>query len=188
MAFVDPARYSNPLRRFARTLVPGADPLVAAPLPLPESLAGEPWYSVGRAVSALGGARVDGWCLEEWSGKALRACFTACWRAADGRLWNVLPDRRTLLFLPDPARRYEGVPVAPRYQSLERDALLGDYLKVCAALGRPGLDEAGWDTLQQTRERLEGWLELGGSGNSPCPCRSGRRYQNCCSRRLRDSL
>jgi hypothetical protein len=181
MAFVDPVRYSNPLRRFARTLVAGAEPQVAAPLPLPESLAGEPWYSVSRAVSALGGERVDGWCLQEWPGKAMRATFAACWRDADGRLWNVLPDRRTLLFLPDPLRRYEGVPVAPRYQSLERDALLADYLKVCETLGRPTLDD-------ETRERLEGWLELGGTGASQCPCQSGKRYQNCCSRRLRDSL
>jgi len=47
MAFVDPSRFSNPLRRFARSLVPDGEPLVAAPLPLPESLADEPWYSVG---------------------------------------------------------------------------------------------------------------------------------------------
>lgn len=188
MAFVDPARYSNPLRRFARTLVPGGDPLVALPLPLPESLDGEPWYSVARAVSALGGERVDGWCLEEWPGKALRATFGACWRDAGGRLWNVLPDRRTLLFLPDPARRHEGVPIAARHQSLERDALLTDYLKVCGILARPTLDEASWATLDQTRERLEGWLEAGGRGDSPCPCRSGKRYRNCCSRRLSDSF
>lgn len=188
MAFVDPSRFSNPLRRFARTLVAGGEPEVAAPLPLPESLAGEPWYSVGRAVSALGGARVDGWCLEEWPGKALRASFSACWRDGSGRLWNVLPDRRTLLFLADPLRRHEGVAIAPRYQGLERDALLADYLKVCVALGRAGLDEAAWETLQQTRERLEGWLELGGQGDSRCPCQSGKRYRNCCSRRLRESL
>ncbi len=188
MAFVDPSRFSNPLRRFARSLVPGGEPLVAAPLPLPESLADEPWYSVGRAVAALGGSRVDGWCLQEWPGKALRARFGACWRDPGGRLWNVLPGGETWLFLPDPQRRYEGAPIAARYLSLQRDALLDDYLKVCGALARPGLDEAAWATLKQTGERLEGWLELGGSGEQACPCRSGKRYRACCSRRLRDSL
>jgi hypothetical protein len=188
MPFVDPSRFSNPLRRFARTLVPGAEPEVAAPLPLPESQGGEPWYSVGRAVASLGGERVDGWRLQEWPGQALRAEFSACWRDADGRLWNVHSGDRVWLFLPDPRRRYEGVPVAARYQALSRDALLEDYLRVRTALGRPGLDEEVRETLQQTRERLEAWLALGGSGDQRCPCQSGKRYQTCCSRRLRDSL
>lgn len=188
MPFVDPSRFSNPLRRFARTLVPGAEPEVAAPLPLPESQGGEPWYSVGRAVACLGGERVDGWRLQEWPGQALRAEFSACWRDADGRLWNVQSGDRVWLFLPDPRRRYEGVPVATRYQALSRDALLEDYLRVCTALGRPALDEEVRETLQQTRERLEAWLALDGSGDQRCPCQSGKRYQTCCSRRLRDSL
>ncbi|PBD21439.1 hypothetical protein CLM86_43215, partial [Pseudomonas aeruginosa] len=55
MPFSVPTHLSNPLRRFARRLVPDAAPEVAAPLPMPESLAGEPWFSVGRAVEALGG-------------------------------------------------------------------------------------------------------------------------------------
>ncbi|MBF3216575.1 hypothetical protein HKT45_35500, partial [Pseudomonas aeruginosa] len=50
MPFSAPTHLSNPLRRFARRLVPDAAPEVAAPLPMPESLAGEPWFSVGRAV------------------------------------------------------------------------------------------------------------------------------------------
>lgn len=188
MAFVDPSRLSNPLRRFARTLVADARPEVAVPLPLPESLAGEPWYSVGRAVAGLGGGRVDGWCLQEWPGRALRATFSACWRDGDGRLWNVLPGGQTWLFLPDPQRRYAGVPIAARYQALSRDVLLADYLHVSGELARLAPDSAARQTLQQTAERLEGWLELGGTGDSQCPCQSGKRYQNCCSRRLRDSL
>ncbi len=188
MAFVDPHRYSNPLRRFARTLVPGAEPEVAASLPLPESLSGEPWYSVGRAVASLGGARVDGWRLQEWPGQALRAEFSACWRDPGGRLWNVQPGDSVWLFLPDPQRSYEGVAVADRFRALSRDALLEDYLQVCTALGRAELSDAAEETLGQTRERLEAWLELGGRGDQRCPCQSGKRYENCCSRRLRDSL
>ncbi len=102
MPFSVPTHLSNPLRRFARRLVPDAAPEVAAPLPMPESLAGEPWFSVGRAVEALGGERVDGWILEEWRGLALRA--------------------------------------------------------------------------------RESWLALGGRGDQACPCGSGKRYRNCCSR------
>lgn len=188
MAFSDPSRFSNPLRRFARTLVTAGEPEVAAPLPLPESLAGEPWYSVGRAVACLGGERVDGWCLQEWPGQALRATFSACWRAADGRLWNVLPGGQTWLFLADPQRRYEGLPIAERYQALSRDALLADFLQVSGELARVAPGSEVRQTLQQTRERLQGWLELGGRGDQGCPCQSGKRYRTCCSRRLRDSL
>ncbi|MNP76550.1 SEC-C motif protein [compost metagenome] len=80
------------------------------------------------------------------------------------------------------------MPVAERYQALSRDALLADYLRVCEILARPALDEETRLTLQQTSERLEGWLELGGRGDRQCPCQSGKRYRNCCSQRLRDSL
>ncbi|MCO2313787.1 hypothetical protein FA370_29260, partial [Pseudomonas aeruginosa] len=31
-------------------------------------------------------------------------------------------------------------------------------------------------------ERLESWLALGGRGDQACPCGSGKRYRNCCSR------
>lgn len=128
MPFSVPTHLSNPLRRFARRLVPDAAPEVAAPLPMPESLAGEPWFSVGRAVEALGGERVDGWILEEWRGLALRARFSACWRDPRGNLWNVLPQAGAIAFLADPQRRYEGVPLADQYQALSRDVLLEDYL------------------------------------------------------------
>ncbi|MCT4823371.1 SEC-C domain-containing protein, partial [Pseudomonas aeruginosa] len=30
--------------------------------------------------------------------------------------------------------------------------------------------------------RLESWLALGGRGDQACPCGSGKRYRNCCSR------
>ena len=99
---------------------------------MPESPAGEPWFSVGRAVEALGGERVDGWILEEWRGLALRARFSACWRDPRGNLWNVLPQAGAIAFLADPQRRYEGVPLADQYQALSRDVPLEDYL-TCGA-------------------------------------------------------
>lgn len=188
MAFVDPVRFSNPLRRFARRLVEERLPEVAAPLPLPESLSSEPWYSAGRAAASLGGERVDGWRLQEWPGKALRATFSACWRDGEGRLWNVLPGGETWLFLADPRRQYAGLPIADRYHALVRDALLEDYLKVCDLLSRRPLQAASREALLPMRERLEGWLELGGCGDQRCPCQSGKRYATCCSRRLAASL
>ncbi|MBG5744873.1 SEC-C domain-containing protein [Pseudomonas aeruginosa] len=182
MPFSAPTHLSNPLRRFARRLVPDAAPEVAAPLPMPESLAGEPWVSVGRAVEALGGERVDGWILEEWRGLALRARFSACWRDPRGNLWNVLPQAGAIAFLADPQRRYEGVPLADQYQALSRDVLLEDYLGLRRQLARAGLDDEARERLAGMAARLESWLALGGRGDQACPCGSGKRYRNCCSR------
>ncbi len=182
MPFSVPTHLSNPLRRFARRLVPDAAPEVAAPLPMPESLAGEPWFSVGRAVEALGGERVDGWILEEWRGLALRARFSACWRDPRGNLWNVLPQAGAIAFLADPQRRYEGVPLADQYQALSRDVLLEDYLGLRRQLARAGLDDEARERLAGMAARLESWLALGGRGDQACPCGSGKRYRNCCSR------
>lgn len=186
MPFQAPTHLSNPLRRFARRLVAQGEPEVAAPLPLPESLAGEPWYSVGRAVESLGGERVDGWCLEEWPGLALRARFSACWRDPQGRLWNVVPKGAAIAFLADPARRYEGVPLPEQFQALSRDELLEDYLWLCRELLRPTLDDEVREVRAGMRQRLESWLELGGRGDARCPCGSGRRYRSCCSKRVRE--
>ncbi len=158
MPFSVPTHLSNPLRRFARRLVPDAAPEVAAPLPMPESLAGEPWFSVGRAVEALGGERVDGWILEEWRGLALRARFSACWRDPRGNLWNVLPQAGAIAFLADPQRRYEGVPLADQYQALSRDVLLEDYLGLRRQLARAGLDDEARERLAGMAARLESWL------------------------------
>lgn len=155
MPFSAPTHLSNPLRRFARRLVPDAAPEVAAPLPMPESLAGEPWFSVGRAVDALGGERVDGWILEEWRGLALRARFSACWRDPRGNLWNVLPQAGAIAFLADPQRRYEGVPLADQYQALSRDVLLEDYLGLRRQLARAGLDDEARERLAGMAARLE---------------------------------
>ncbi len=160
MPFSVPTHLSNPLRRFARRLVPDAAPEVAAPLPMPESLAGEPWFSVGRAVEALGGERVDGWILEEWRGLALRARFSACWRDPRGNLWNVLPQAGAIAFLADPQRRYEGVPLADQYQALSRDVLLEDYLGLRRQLARAGLDDEARERLAGMAARLESWLAL----------------------------
>ncbi|MCP8464058.1 hypothetical protein NK553_08880 [Pseudomonas sp. ZM23] len=187
MSFRVPTHLTNPLRRFARRLVDNGTPEVAAPLPLPDGLAGEPWYSVGRAVDGLGGERVDGWCLEEWPGLALRAHFSACWRDARGRLWNVLPGATAIAFLPDPKRRYEGVPLPEHFHALERDELLEDYLWLRRELARHQLDDERREVRQSMCLRLESWLELGGRGDKPCPCNSGKRYRGCCSRRVREN-
>lgn len=187
MPFRAPTHLTNPLRRFARRLVENGTPEVAAPLPLPDGLAGEPWFSVGKAVEGLGGERVDGWCLEEWHGLALRAHFSACWRDAQGRLWNVVPGAEAIAFLPDPKRRYEGVPMPEQFHALERDELLEDYLWLSRELTRHQLDDERREVRESMRARLENWLELGGRGDKPCPCNSGKRYRNCCSKRVREN-
>ena len=187
MPFRAPSHLTNPLRRFSRRLVENGTPEVAAPLPLPDSIAGEPWFSVGKAVEGLGGERVDGWCLEEWPGLALRARFSACWRDAQGRLSNVLPGGEPIAFLPDPKRRYEGVPLAEQLHALERDELLEDYLWLSRELGKPQMDDERREVRESMRQRLESWLELGGRGDKPCPCNSGKRYRNCCSKRVREN-
>ncbi|MCT4906682.1 SEC-C domain-containing protein, partial [Pseudomonas aeruginosa] len=49
-------------------------------------------------------------------------------------------------------------------------------------LARAGLDEEARERLAGMAARLESWLALGGRGDQACPCGSGKRYRNCCSR------
>lgn len=110
------------------------------------------------------------------------ARFSACWRDPRGNLWNVLPQAGAIAFLADPQRRYEGVPLADQYQALSRDVLLEDYLGLRRQLARAGLDDEARERLAGMAARLESWLALGGRGDKACPCGSGKRYRNCCSR------
>lgn len=186
MPFLDPCRFTSPLRRFARTLKAG-EPQAVAALPLPESRDGQSRQSVERAVAALGGERVEGWRLLEWPGLALCALHAVVWRDARGRLWNV-QDEAAWLFVPDARLRPDTRPPLPRHQLLRRDALAEDFIRVREAAGRCSAGSEAALVLAQTVERLQGWLELGGRGDAPCPCQSGRRYALCCSPRLRASL
>ncbi len=95
--------------------------------------------------------------------------------------------RRAIAFLPDPKRRYEGVPLAEQLHALERDELLEDYLWLSRELGKPQMDDERREVRESMRQRLESWLELGGRGDKPCPCNSGKRYRNCCSKRVREN-
>lgn len=47
---------------------------------------------------------------------------------------------------------------------------------------RAGLDDEARERLAGMAARLESWLALGGRGDQACPCGSGKRYRNCCSR------
>lgn len=188
MSFADPSSFTNPLRRFARTLGGSASVEVAQPLPLPESRAGQSHLSVERAVATLGGERVDGWRLQEWPGVALRAEYVAAWRDGSGRLWHVQGDDGNWLFQSDPQPRARLSLPLPRYQALSRDVLVEDLLQASQARDRSAPGSDARVVIGQTVERLTGWLALQGSGDVACPCGSGRRYANCCSRRLRDSL
>lgn len=182
MPFVDPSRFTAPLRRFARNLGSHAEPQVVQPLALPESQS-SPQQAVARAVTSLGGEAVSGWRLQEWKGIALSASQALVWRDTEGRLWN-LQDEGYWLFVVDGALRQ----ARPRYQALRRDALVEDFIRVGEQQVRCTSGSEAAQVLAQTAERLAGWLELGGKGDAPCPCQSGRRYAACCSPRLRESL
>lgn len=74
------------------------------------------------------------------------------------------------------------MPLADQYQALSRDVLLEDYLGLRRQLARAGLDDEARERLAGMAGRLESWLALGGRGDQACPCGSGKRYRNCCSR------
>ncbi|MFP8932942.1 SEC-C metal-binding domain-containing protein, partial [Pseudomonas aeruginosa] len=112
----------------------------------------------------------------------LRECFSFCGCVLRVKLVNVLPQAGAIALRAAPQRRYEGVPLADQSQALSRDVLLEDYLGLRRQLARAGLDDEARERLAGMAARLESWLALGGRGDQACPCGSGKRYRNCCSR------
>ncbi len=131
---ITPAKLSQDLAALCNALVGGGTTVV---LPRLVPLGERPldcFETVERQVVDRGGSACHGWALWEWPGLFLEGEFYAVWRDVDGALRDITPrtgEARSILFLPDPARQFDGRRVKNVRQPISPDPAVEGFLRAC---------------------------------------------------------
>ena len=129
-----PAQPSEELAKFCGQLVAGGAPVTLPRLAPPEARPLDCFETVEQKVAGDGGAPCYGWSLWECPGLFLEAEFYAVWRDAAGALNDITPrpgESRTILFLADPLRTFDGRRVKAVRQALLPDPAVLGFLRAC---------------------------------------------------------
>ncbi|MCY1399274.1 hypothetical protein D9M71_143260 [compost metagenome] len=116
-----------------RRVVPTESPVLVPCKPLSGKPLNECFPIVDEHIAAHGGQRVVGWALWERPGVFVEAELHCVWRDSSGNLLDLVPRQipfDTIVFLPDPARQYQGRQVDNIRQALvdDREVLRFLYL------------------------------------------------------------
>ena len=129
-----PAQPTEELATFWGKLVAGGAPVTLPRLAPLEARPSDCFETVEQKVADQGGAPCYGWTLWEWPGLFLEAEFYAVWRDPAGALHDITPrpgDSRSVLFLADPARVFDGRRVKTVRQALLSDPAVAGFLRAC---------------------------------------------------------
>ena len=129
-----PAKLTQDLAMFCGQLVAGGAPVALPRLAPPEARPLECFETVEQKVADHGGAPCYGWALWEWPHLFLEAEFYAVWRDPTGGLHDITPrpgDSRSILFLQDPQRIFDGRRVKTVRHALSRDPAVAGFLRAC---------------------------------------------------------
>jgi hypothetical protein len=129
-----PAQSTQELAKLCGQLVPGGAPVVLARLAPVEARPLDCFETVEQRVADRAGAPCYGWALWEWPGLFLEAEFYAVWRDPEGKLNDITPrpgDSRSILFLTDPQRVFDGRRVKTVRHAISRDPAVAGFLRAC---------------------------------------------------------
>lgn len=199
-----PPEITERVATFMARLSPGAEAVRIAVTPLPDADLHSCFRTVLARAEANGGELVVGWQIVETPGVMLDAIFHGVWRDPSGGLHDLTPKEGELaevLFLPDPARKYEG-----RQVDNQRDPLVDTRAVLDLIAAREALFEFEnrGERAFQHRYKLNTGKELGelrelqqavemarqvverNIGQPPppvatdlCPCGGGKRFAEC---------
>lgn len=198
---VTPAELSQALTMLCQRIDPnGASPVYVDVRPLQGAPSKECFPIVDEYVLSHGGSSVIGWSLWELPTLFIEAEFHSIWQSPDGALLDIAPkveptDR--ILFLPDPARRYEGRQVNNVRMALRQDAVVIGFLQSCDEefeflnrgvragqheLRLQGAEVAEYQRIQMKKAQLQ--LQILSlfpqvDSYSPCLCGSGKKAKWC---------
>ena len=117
-------------------LVSNPQPVYLSVTPAPGADPSDCFVVVQRQVRERGGALCCGWLIWEWAPLMIEAEFHATWRDSDGKLHEMTPQPSSIkrtLFLPDPARSYEGRRVNNVRRPLSSNPLVAEFINLCDA-------------------------------------------------------
>lgn len=125
------APHAQHVLRFCRFVVKRQKPLTVPLQPMPGQAQRDCFAIVEKQVASLGGQRLLGWAIWELPGVFLQAEFHAIWGSPSGELLDLTPRPfpcRSITFIRDPHREYEGRQVDSIRQPLVIDVDVFHYL------------------------------------------------------------
>ncbi len=152
--------------------------------------------NVRQKIARDGGSIQHGWMVWEWPNKLIEGEFHAVWVAPDGSLKDITPKpdgEKQILFIPDPKRIYQNVPVGTVRLALTNDPEIQLTIQLAEekeklrlkyndGSGRPKIPmhevialERKYFGFPQAPFQLPAKI----GRNNPCPCKSGKKFKNC---------
>jgi hypothetical protein len=112
------------VQSFCNEVTGDARPQLVACRPRYDRPAKECFPIVKEQIATYGGSMAIGWAIWEWPGVFIEAEFHATWASPEGTLIDLNPRASfisSIVFLPDPLRRYEGKQIDNIRKPLIRD-------------------------------------------------------------------
>lgn len=131
-----PPIHAEHVTTFSAEVVPDVSPMLVLHRPRLDRPQRECFPIVEEQIGIEGGSMVTGWALWEWAGVFIEAEFHAVWRAADGTLFDLTPNRilpKEIVFIPDPRTKYDGCQIDNVRKPLVKDNDLKRFLFIFRA-------------------------------------------------------
>ena len=200
------------IRRVGGGILPDAKPVYVPVSPEVSTEVSECFHNVSAKVEKDGGNRILGWALREGP-VVMNAEFHSIWESPNGKWLDITPkgmpgvavDMTTrILFVPAPDAKYEEKQVNSISLNADDNPLAGDFIACQQAIfGIINRGERAYQHGNMVLETEEGdvyyalhlaahmlgqMVQNGIVKRSPCPCRSGKIYENCHDEIVRNTL
>jgi hypothetical protein len=199
-----PKAITELITKFCEQIAPGSRPVYLPITPAEGAKEANCFPTVAQQVIQHGGEAVIGWQIWEIENVLVEAEFHAVWRDPQGTLQDITPKpggTDQILFLPDPARRYQGRQVDNMRQPISGSPAVTELIAASEAefefFNRNDRADRHEVKLTPTElEELEGIRHrkrLAQAGTTalyyaaqratslpkPCPCASGLTFEEC---------
>jgi len=109
------------------------NPLLVPLRPLRDKPINECFNIVEEHIASYGGEKMNGWALWEWSHVFIEAEFHCVWKSPEGEIFDLTPKPKafdSILFLPDPEKKYRGRQVNNIRKPLNLEREILEYIKL----------------------------------------------------------
>ena len=205
------------IRRVGGGILPDARPFYVPVIPDPSSEVNDCFVAVSERIAKDGGESIVGWTLRKETRLMMSAEFHSIWKSPAGKLLDVTPKgipligesivvpTSRILFVSAPEKVYEGKQVDNIRLNISGNPLIDDCIACHEAvfnimnrgerahqhgeIALLGKEASTYQLLMMGAAILTLAAEAGcKTKNSPCFCRSGKKFKFCCGEAARKAL
>ena len=162
--------------------------------------------NVEEKIKQSGGECITGWQIWIMPWIFIEAEFHGIWKSPENEFIDITPkqnNEKSILFLPDPRKKYKGKQVNNIRKPLTNNGLIAHYFLTYDALFAiknygereyqfeiklVGEEAEIFDWICRWQYSLRRMIVEGLSKSSICPCNSGKRYKRCCGESFENGI